>query len=734
MLRCQNRRLALLSVLNSFRGSRRRTKLRPSAQQMESLEQRTLLAGAGLSVDASLMDAESGVCEFAPSPTFTVDGNGRVTVVGTHGDDVIIVNVGGNGLLTVNVNNVSFAVSDSLVSRITIDAKCGNDLVGVTPSVDHPTSVTLGHGNDVAYVLGGPARVSGDAGHDLIVTGQHADRIGGGTGNDILLGGGGNDEVHGGSGVDGIAGGDGDDIIRGGDGADIVLGDGPNFWPVPAPVDGMSAAGYLVRLGDLGAGHDNIEGGDGDDQIYSGHGNDLVFGGRGDDAIDSADGHDIVVGGAGDDSLNTGHGNDWVFGDGSNALPAVLPLPENLIPYVLRFSTVNDGNDEIDAGAGHDIVLAGQGYDRISGGRGNDYLLGGRGGDWIEAGAGRDFVHGGEGADVLFGGTENDNILGGLGDDYLIGGSGDDRLSGGHGDDWIFGDATNHYPAGYVDPVVYALDFGAGGTGHDRIHGGLGSDIVLGGGGNDGIVADPVLDAALAPQPGDPALVDPASELDGVATTLVGSQAGPHRNQAATPVAGHDIVFAGAGDDRVLGRAGNDIIVGGGGDDRLSGGRGADLILGDGPNTLPQVLPFQSDLSTRAYLQRVSHIGRGNDSIDAGFGNDVVYAGRGNDRAHGGAGNDTLFGGPGDDALWGGGGDDVLIGGSGNDTLDGGAGNDRLLGNAGDDVLTGGSGRDYMEGGAGADTIDAIDGEVDIIKFDILDTLFIDGIDELIAC
>ena len=738
MSRRQNRRLASLISLNPFRGSRRRRKGLAATQQMETLEQRTLLAAAGFSVDMAVLDPASEVCEFAPVPTFSLDGNGVVSVGGTHGNDVIIANVSSSGLLTVHVNNVTFSVSDSLVSRIDIDAKCGDDVVGVTPSVQHPTSVTLGHGNDVAYVLGGPARVSGDAGHDLIVTGHHADRITGGTGNDILLGGAGNDEIHGGPGVDGIAGGDGDDILRGGGGADIVLGDGPNLWPVPAPVDGMPTADYLTRLGDQGSGHDNIEGGGGDDRIYSGRGNDLVFGGGGDDAIHSANGHDIVVGGDGDDTLSTGDGNDWVFGDGANALPAVLPSPDNLIPYVLRFSNVNVGDDEIDAGNGHDIVLAGQGYDTIDGGRGNDYLLGGQGGDWIEAGAGSDFVHGGEGIDVLFGGTGDDSIFGGQGVDYLIGGSGDDRLSGGRGDDWIFGDATNHYPAGYVNPGVYARDFGARGTGHDRIHGGLGSDIIFGGGGNDGIVADPVLDAARAPQPVDSTLIDPANELDGFAIELVRAAASPNMATAMPMplplVAGHDIVFAGAGHDRVLGRAGNDIIVGGDGDDRLSGGRGGDLILGDGPNTVPGVLPSQTDLSIRAYLQRVSHIGVGNDSIDAGAGNDVVYAGRGHDHVHGGAGHDTLFGGPGDDVLYGGDGNDILVGGAGNDTLNGGSGNDRLLGNDGDDVLTGGSGRDYMEGGAGADTIDAIDGEVDIIKFDILDTLFIDGIDELIAC
>ncbi len=66
--------------------------------------------------------------------------------------------------------------------------------------------------------------------------------------------------------------------------------------------------------------------------------------------------------------------------------------------------------------------------------------------------------------------------------------------------------------------------------------------------------------------------------------------------------------------------------------------------------------------------------------------------------------------------------------------IDGGDGDDKLFGGLGDDSITGGAGMDYLEGGAGADYFDAVDGEVDEIKYDSLDTLFVDGIDNLILC
>ena len=794
--------------LNVFFGSRRRrrTPRRRTPRvtpAMESLEDRTLLSVATLTVESQALAEPHEFCEYAPTPTFEVDASGVAHVGGTHGNDVITAAVNAQNVLVVNVNEYTFTVSNSLVTGLDIDAKCGNDLVSVLSSVEHGTSITLGNGNDTAYALGGPATVTGDAGNDFIVGGNNADTIHGGKGNDIILSGAGNDTVFGGAGDDRIAGGDGSDILHGGGGNDIILGDGPNSWPIPTSADQAAFESDLMRLSDTGFGHDFITGGDGADSIYSGRGNDLVLSGAGNDLVYGAAGADILVGGSGDDTINSGlgadvvlgdgpdtyptidpsavtdasdlliraagvgegndyieakdgndwvhggagddiifggagddtlyggagndiivgggghdtifagDGNDWAFGDGPNMFPSVLPGRDELIAYILRFANVNEGNDTIDGGAGNDLILAGRGNDRVTGGPGDDIILGGGGADWIEGGDGNDIIHGGADADVIFGGAGDDILIGARGDDYLIGGSGDDQLSGGLGDDWLFGDGTDGYPPGYVDPVEYAREFGTHGSGNDRIHGGLGHDVIFGGGGNDGIVADPP-PVTLGPRPIDPVEIDPATTLDSEVVALVRAQE-VDVEPVPAPRVGHDIVFGGAGNDRILGLGGNDILVGGGGNDRISGGAGSDLILGDGPNGVPAVLPWQVK-NVRAYLHRVSSLERGNDSIDAGSGNDLVYGGSGNDLVYGGRGNDTVFGGAGDDRIA------------------GGAGNDKIFGGEGDDEITGGSGQDYLEGGAGADTIDAIDGEVDVIKFDEFDILFIEGFDILIPC
>ena len=107
--------------------------------------------------------------------------------------------------------------------------------------------------------------------------------------------------------------------------------------------------------------------------------------------------------------------------------------------------------------------------------------------------------------------------------------------------------------------------------------------------------------------------------------------------------------------------------------------------------------------------------GANGDSIDGGAGNDILYGLAGDDTLTGGQGGDTLYGGNHNDTLYGGEGSDLLEGESGNDTLTGGMGSDTLKGGEGNDTLTGGEGADTLQGGIGddvfhADTLDSVDG------------------------
>lgn len=131
---------------------------------------------------------------------------------------------------------------------------------------------------------------------------------------------------------------------------------------------------------------------------------------------------------------------------------------------------------------------------------------------------------------------------------------------------------------------------------------------------------------------------------------------------------GDDIIYGGAGAQKIIGGGGNDIIIGGGGGDKIFGGKGNDRIKG----------------------------GAGGDTIHGGKDNDRIFGGRGNDQLSGDADNDRIAGEIGDDHISGGKGHDHASGGMGIDVLHGGKGNDVQSGDAGPDFIDGGKGNDTV--------------------------------------
>jgi len=130
---------------------------------------------------------------------------------------------------------------------------------------------------------------------------------------------------------------------------------------------------------------------------------------------------------------------------------------------------------------------------------------------------------------------------------------------------------------------------------------------------------------------------------------------------------GNDTIIGSPGRDSLMGEDGFDRIAGGGENDTLRGGASRDILVGNG-------------------------------------GADRLYGDGGNDQLLGEGGNDTIQGNSGHDNLHGGSGDDRLFGGSGNDTIDGGGGRDLLDGQAGNDILYAKDGLiDTLIGGAGFD-------------------------------
>jgi Ca2+-binding RTX toxin-like protein len=219
------------------------------------LEDRALLS----SVNPFMVDLKAVAEEIEPhelctetEPTFHFE-DGIVTVEGTKFEDTITAIVDGQGLLVITVSNLNgttiFAVSNSQVTNLAIDSKCGNDTVVIGQNVAQPSRIQLGHGHDTLYALGGPVSADGGSGNDLLQGSVHNDVLIGGRGADVILGGAGDDKIDSGAGNDAVAGGDGNDTISTGIGNDIALGDGPNALPAPAFDPDLTLDQYLTRVG-----------------------------------------------------------------------------------------------------------------------------------------------------------------------------------------------------------------------------------------------------------------------------------------------------------------------------------------------------------------------------------------------------------------------------------------------------------------------------------------------------
>lgn len=114
---------------------------------------------------------------------------------------------------------------------------------------------------------------------------------------------------------------------------------------------------------------------------------------------------------------------------------------------------------------------------------------------------------------------------------------------------------------------------------------------------------------------------------------------------------GDDVLYGGAGNQRIRGKGGDDTLFGGIGEDQLEGSNGTDTLYGE----------------------------NGDDRLLGGNDPDELYGGDGEDEMYGGAGDDVLFGGAGKSFLYGDEGDDTIHLESGAGQADGGTGDDTYI-------------------------------------------------------
>ena len=116
-----------------------------------------------------------------------------------------------------------------------------------------------------------------------------------------------------------------------------------------------------------------IEGGDGNDIIWSSAGNDVLRGGAGNDIINAGAGDDLVSGDGGNDELNGWLGNDVVEGEAGN--------DKLYDAFGANLLNGRGGNDDLFDGAGNSLMIGGTGSDRVTLGGGRDIVAFNRGDD-----------------------------------------------------------------------------------------------------------------------------------------------------------------------------------------------------------------------------------------------------------------------------------------------------------------------------------------------------------------
>lgn len=723
----------------------------------------TILTGSAGDFFNITQTASVEIYSGAGADTIRVGDGGALIYAGTDADFIVT----GAGYDEVDggdgANNVHLGAADDLYYHETSRSYLGNE------------SVWGEDGNDDIYTAAGNDRTYGGIGNDYIYNGQGADRSEGGDGNDSIWGENGSDTLFGGAGddqLDGeddpytglsvaetdlLYGGDGNDRLTGGLGGDGLYGGTGNdrielqleiggaVDQVVDTIDGgtgddtlsvwlgvtVSAQPVVVTLaattqvrvgGTVVAVATGVEAlsvtayGAGAHRLAGGALGDYLMGGTGDDRLSGSGGNDTLGGGFGTDTLYGGAGNDYVAGQylGGADLVDAGGGDDDVVIYTPYLSqALAAGQATLEGGAGTDrltvygsdrgisvwgsyLVVGGNKVAVISGfeslrvigsGTTNDSILGSAGADSLSGGAGNDTLRGLAGADSLDGGT---------GDDQLYGGADNDLLTDTFGANALYGDAGDDSFTIGMDGLADSV---FGGTGLDRVQvsGGAAQALVMTGNLQTGATLS--LGGVLQ------------AEFSGIeALNLFAG-------------AGNDVLIGGSDADSLYAGSGGDTVLAGDGDDFVGfsiDATGTDLIdLGAGTDRVQLSWFATTDALVFNLVQpggAAILVGGVNRGTVTGAEVLTAFTGAGNDRITGGILGDSISGGLGANTLVGGAGDDTLavsVDGLA-DSIYGGTGNDVLQIYGGSDALVGrvaGTGYEVLVGATtvvGANSIERV--------------------------
>ena len=292
-------------------------------------------------------------------------GEGNDTLYGGLGDDKLNGGTGDDQLRGGAGNDVLLGGT----GRNTLDGGPGRDTAsfefaaaGITANLDDPAeSGNLARQNTLLSI-------------ENLTGSNHDDTLIGAAGNNVLAGLNGDDILQGGSGDDVLRGGQGADVLNGGPGMDtadysqdtsgilhtegdtlsdieIIVGSDYRdhlFGPDIQAHESYASTGTFTFYPGLSSDDITIQGGPGNDEIFSNTGNDTLYGGPGDDDIISMGGNNTLYGGPGDDRLRANEAGNNIFHPGAGDNRIHLGEGPDTVVMALKPDVVWGGIDTID--------------------------------------------------------------------------------------------------------------------------------------------------------------------------------------------------------------------------------------------------------------------------------------------------------------------------------------------------------------------------------------------------
>ena len=480
-----------------------------------------------------------------------------------------------------------------------------------------------------------------------------------------IVAGDGDDNITGGSGADSIDGGDGDDTINLNDGFGADTIDGGS---------GGETEGDTLDASDLSSGTTVTMDGDGSGTLTDGTDTatfddiEIIETGSNDDTIDGAADTTgmTLIGGGGDDSIEGGSGDDVIYGDGGDpSEPGVWLFEYYDLDPTGDPRTLEQAGFTLNGGRDHEGTPTDTGYsdsiDPTDYDTADDYALSFTSQISITTGG-----------DYTFETTSDD------GSQLFINGQLVVDNDGHHG--MVSQNGTITLPPGdYIIEIIYYENDGGNGltasvsgpdtgdvattltgypglspvpeSGSDTLNGGAGDDTIFAGADDDTIILEDGFgnDTIEGGEGGiDSDTIDASAVTEGVTLTFTDGEEGTLTTATDTAtfseverfvLTDQDdtvdgslsddemTIFAGAGDDTIIGGTGADIIFAGADDDTLTGGDGNDTLFGgDGDDT---ITAGEGDTATGGDGDDTFII----DQTDTGTGGITIVGGEGDETA-----------------------------------------------------------------------------------------------------